>query len=164
MREPKTRWVVALRALTGNERDDIRWNEALGRWEFLLAQADGVVRSEFWCWFDQPIDPVSGLHPPRDLDDDAMLEALRNLETTFVGNAFDGAGTTQAEVLKRMKQNREEGQRRWRQGGVDFADMTLTTAGRGHRLRGAVVSGSMGTPAQRSRKKADELFQIGRRQ
>lgn len=138
--------------LTGNEGDDIRFNEGLGRWEFVLMSADGIARSQFWGWFNRPVDPVSGLHPFRELDDDAMVAALRNLETTFVGNPFDGAGTTKKEVLKRMGENRTEGQRRWKQGGQDIADMTLNVAGRGHRLRGALVSGSMGSPGQRSRK------------
>ncbi len=160
MREPKTRWVLALRALTGNEGDDIRWNEALGRWEFVLISADGIQRSQFWGWYDQPKDPMSGLHPVRELDDDAMIEALRNLEVSFVANPFDGAGTTKKEVLKRIGENRAEGQRRWKQGGIDFADMTLNTAGRGHRLRGALVSGSMGSPAQRSRRRKLDVYEL----
>ena len=32
MRVPKSSWVRALRTLTGNGSDDIRFNEALGRW------------------------------------------------------------------------------------------------------------------------------------
>lgn len=136
MREPKVNWVRALRALTGQDQDDIRWNEVLGRWEFLLMHADGISRSQFWGHYDLPIDPVSGLHPFRELDDDAMRIALKNLEQTFVGNTFDGAGSPKKEILKRIGENREEGQKRYRQAGEDFATMA---AERGHRLRGAPI-------------------------
>ena len=134
-RTPKVSWVRALRALTGNELDDIRFNEALGRWEFLLTSADGVIRSQFWGWFDQPKDPFTGLHPARDLDDDGMRQALTGLECTFVGNAFDGAGTTKKEVQRRIDANHAEGQKRYTQSGEDFADMVNDRA---KRLRGAL--------------------------
>lgn len=135
MREPKPLWVHALRALTGNELDDIRWNEAVGRWEFMLTSADGIQRSQFWGHFDQDPDTFTGLHPFRELDDDGMRQALSNLECTFVGNAFDGAGTTRKEVAKRIEDNRVEGQKRWKQGGIDFGDMVNDRA---KRLRGAL--------------------------
>lgn len=141
MRVPKPRWVKALRALTGFEQDDIQFNEAVGRWEFVLTSADGIPRGQFWGVFRNPItgepiepDPVTGLHPFRELDDAGMREALANLEKTFVGNPYDGAGSPKKEIRRRMAQNREEGQRRYRQGGVDFADMVSE---RGARLRGA---------------------------
>ncbi len=160
MRKPKTKWVVALRALTGNERDDIRFNEALGRWEFLLTSADGVVRSQFWGAFDQPIDPFSGLHPYLELNDDGMRVALKNMESTFVGNPFDGSGTTKKEVAKRIKLNHEEGNRRYRQAGEDFADMTINVGGRGARIRGALATGWGGSPAQRSRRIAGDSLDV----
>ena len=121
--------------LTGNELDDIRFNEAVGRWEFLLTSADGVIRSQFWGHFDQPKDPFTGLHPARDLDDDGMRQALTGLERTFVGNAFDGAGTTKKEVLKRIEVNHTAGQKLYKSHGEDFADMVNDRA---KRLRGAL--------------------------
>lgn len=145
MREPKASWVQALRALTGFERDDIRYNETLGRWEFVLTSADGVPRSQFWGVYKNPLtgepvtpDPTTGLYPFRELDDEAMRDALKNLEMTFVANPFDGAGTTRKEVAKRIEGNREEGQRRYQQGGVDFADLVNDHA---KRLRGATSVG-----------------------
>ena len=135
MRAPKPSWVRALRMLTGNELDDIRFNEAVGRWEFLLTSADGVIRSQFWGHFDQAKDPFTGLHPARDLDDDGMRQALSGLERTFVGNAFDGAGTTKKEVLKRIEGNRTAGQKLYKSHGEDFADMVNDRA---KRLRGAL--------------------------
>ena len=155
MREPKDAWVASLRRLTGNETDDIRWNEAVGRWEFLLMSGDGISRSQFWGHFDIPVDPLSGLHPYRELDDDSMRDALHNLTKTFVGNPLDGHTSTQGstatfkEVETRMRWNKAEGERRWKQGGDDFATMA---AERGHRLRGALLTGAGGTVAQQARK------------
>ena len=141
MRQPKPSWVRALRALTGFEQDDIRYNETLSRWEFVLTCGDGVRRSQFWGVYKNPLngmpvkpDPMTGLHPFRELDDDAMRDALKNLESTFVANPFDGAGSTKKEVMKRIEENRAEGQRRYKQGGEDFADMVNDRA---KRLRGA---------------------------
>ncbi len=141
MREPKPSWVRALRALTGFEQDDIRYNETLGRWEFVLTSADGIQRSQFWCVYKNPLtgepitpDPMTGLQPFRELDDEGMRDALKNLESTFVANPYDGAGSTKKEVLKRIQENRAEGQRRYKQGGDDFADMVNDRA---KQLRGA---------------------------
>ena len=142
MRVPKPCWVRALRALTGFEQDDIRYNETLGRWEFVLTCGDGVPRSQFWCVYKNPLtgepikpDPATGLQPFRELDDEAMRDALKNLESTFVANPFDGAGSTRKEVMKRIKENRDAGQRRYKQGGYAFADMVNDRA---KRLRGAI--------------------------
>ncbi len=149
----------ALRGLTGNEADGIRFNETANRWEFQLTSADGIMRSQFWCQFKNPLtgepiaqDPFTGLQPFRELDDVAMIEALANLEETFVGNRHDGGGTTRGEVQKRIDHNRAEGKRRWAQGGTDFADMTVDCGGRGRRLRGALATGYGGTPGQRTRR------------
>lgn len=141
MREPKPEWVAALRALDGCAQADIRFNPAVGRWEFLLPGADQVVRSQFWCWFRDPQtnapippDPVTGLGPFRELDDDAMREALHNLEVSFVGNRHDGAGSARKEVLRRVRFNRDLQQAKYRAAGEAFADLA---AERARRLRGA---------------------------
>lgn len=106
-----------------------------------MAGADGVPRSQFWGQFYDPVtrepiepDPVTGLHPFRDLDDAAMREALANLAKTFVGNPYDGAGSTREEVRRRIEANKAESRRRYQAAGEAFADMA---AERGHRLRGA---------------------------
>ena len=142
MRVPKPSWVRALRALTGFEQDDIRYNETRSRWEFILTSADGMPRSQYWGVSKNPLtgepvkpDPVTGLHPFRELDDEAMRDALKNLEMTFVANPFDGAGSTRKEVQKRINENLDDGQRRYKQGGYDFADMVNDRA---KRLRGAI--------------------------
>ena len=140
MTDPRYSWVRALRALTGNESDDIRWNEVVGRWEFVLMSADGISRSQFWGYFDQPIERLTGLHPFRELDDGAMRIALDNLTKSFVANPFDGAGTTKKEVMKRIKVNRDEGQRRYKAAGDGFADLVNDHA---KRLRGATSVGTL---------------------
>lgn len=134
MREPKPAWIAALRALTGCETDTIRFNTLLHRWEFSMAGADGVSRSQFLGVFSAPVDPVTGLHPFRELDDDAMLEALANLEKTFVGNRHDGAGSPWREILRRQRRNEQHQREQYRRAGEAFADMA---AERGHRLRGS---------------------------
>ena len=139
MRIPKAEWVQALKALCGAEAD-LRYNETVGRWEFVLPEADGSCRSQFWSWFKDPRtgqplspDPVSGLLPFRDLDDGAMREALRNLEETFIGNPWDGAKDQRTMIRRRMQYNADLRQQRYREAGWLFADMV---AERGRRLRG----------------------------
>ena len=134
MRDVEPRWITALQRLTGCETDTIRWNGLIGRWEFVLAGADGVPRSQFWGWFNKPIDPASGLFPFRDLDDDSVKEALANLEKTFVGNRHDGAGNTKREVKRRYDYNEGLKTKRYQEAGELFADMVYD---RGHRLRGS---------------------------
>lgn len=136
MRTARPEWIIALRRLEGCSAADIRWNDTLGRWEFVLDGADGVPRSQFYGWFNQPVDPVSGLHPFRDLDDAGMREVLASLERTYVGNRHDGAGTTRREVARRYRFNREHMRKQYRAAGEAFADMA---AERGHRLRGAPI-------------------------
>lgn len=151
MRVPKPEWVASLRALTGQERDDIRFNTVLGRWEFVLTEADGRQRSQFWGVFRDPRtgqklapDPHSGLWAFRELDDAGMVEALRNLEMTFVGNAWDGAGTVRAQALRRMRANRALRKARYRDAANGFTDMA---AERAKRLRGALQLAVPGTVA-----------------
>lgn len=132
MREPKPEWVAALKAACGSNHD-LRWNETAGRWEFIIPGADGVPRSQFWGqFFDRKgvriePDPVTGLAPFRDLDDEAMAEAIRNLEVSFVGN-------TRREMEARIRHNRETLRAKYRAAGEAFADLA---AERGRRIRGA---------------------------
>lgn len=142
MRVPKAEWVAALKAVDPGA--DLRWNEAVGRWEFILTSADGVPRSQFWGrFFDQhgqrlPLDPSTGLAPFRDLDDDTMREVLANLERSFIGNRHDGAGSTRREMERRVRYNRDLLAGKYRKAGELFADMV---AERGRRLRGGVLVG-----------------------
>jgi hypothetical protein len=138
MREPKAEWVTALRAECGSQAD-IYWNHLVGRWSFKLPSADGVPREQFWGQFFRPgtterlpLDPVTGLPPFRDLDDDAMREALANLQRSYIGNPFDGAGTTRREVYRRYAENREMKRNRYIECGNRFADMA---ADRGRKIR-----------------------------
>lgn len=120
MREPKAAWLAQLRAVDAGA--DLRWNEAVSRWEFILTSADGVPRSQFWCQFDGPRDWATGLQPFRELDDDSMREACANLERTFIGNPFDGAGTTRREAMRRYTHNRDLQAKRFREAGELFAE------------------------------------------
>lgn len=140
MREPRESWVAALRAECGAE-SYIRWNELVGRWAFGLQNADGVVREQFFGWFTNPqtgeripADDTTGLPPFRDLDDAAMAEVLGNLQRTFVGNPYDGAGTPRREILRRQQYNKDLRQKKYRELGDNFADRA---AERGRRMRGS---------------------------
>lgn len=141
MREPKPQWVEALQRLTGNPTDTIRFNEQVHRWEFIMAGADGRPRGQFWGHFDQPKDQTTGLHPFRELDDDGMREALRNLERTFIGNPYDGHGTTTRHVTRMMEYNRDLRHSKYQAAGELFADMWADRIG--HR-EGDVFVGQAG--------------------
>jgi hypothetical protein len=129
----KPEWLVRLREV--DPQADIRFNHLVGRWEFLLSSADGVIRSQFWGRFytealdgtrtPVPVDPATGLAPFRDLDDAAIEEACANLERTFVGNRWDGAGSTGKEVIRRQRFNDAHRKAKYRQAGELWADMYL---------------------------------------
>lgn len=114
---------------------DLRFNYVAHRWEFMLPCADGVLRSQFWGRFyvnkadgtREYLKPneVTGLHDFRDLDDAAMEEACENLEHTFIGNRYDGNGTTRREVITRHRYNTEMRARRYKAAGDLWADMFL---------------------------------------
>jgi len=118
----KPEWIAALQALTGHETDMIRWNGLVCRYEFVMAGADGIPRSQFWADFSKPKDPETGLQPYRALTDDTMREALANLERTFVGNPFDGTGSTRREVGRRYFYNKRLQESRWKARGQEYAD------------------------------------------
>jgi len=118
----KPEWIAALQALTGHETDTIRWNAHVSRYEFILTEADGVPRSQFWCQFDGERDPVTGMKPYRPLNDAEMQVALANLQRTFVANPFDGNGTVQREVGRRYFFNKRLQEQRYKERGEEYAD------------------------------------------
>lgn len=97
----------------------------------MLPEADGNIRSQFWGWFrdgnGNAIEPdaVTGAYPFRELDDSAMREALRNLEETYIGNPWNGAGTTRREVQRRIDFNHELRQSQFKAAGDLWADMYI---------------------------------------
>lgn len=134
MRTAKPEWIAALRRLEGCSTADIRFNETVHRWEFVMDGADGVPRSQFYGWFNQQIDPASGLYPFRELDDDGMRVVLANLEQSYVGNPHDGAGTVSKEIRRRIRFNTNLKSRKYHEAGEAFSDMA---AERARRIRGA---------------------------
>ncbi len=133
MRAPKPEWLRRLRDATGSQESDIRFNEAVSRWEFLVPAAAGGLESQFFGWFVEPADPVTGLYEFRDLDEQAMTEILDSLTTTRLDNRFDGAGNTRKEMLRRYRGNKEAGRKHYRERGELLADMVQDRA---RRLRG----------------------------
>lgn len=105
------RWLAQLRAVSTADAD-LRFNEELGRWEFRLLGADGVLQSQFYGWFHDPVtgerlqsDPATGLLPFRELDDAGMREVCRNLVETAIWNRHDGQGTARRTILARQQFN-----------------------------------------------------------
>lgn len=133
MRVPKPEWVKALRDLCGPSAD-LFFNEQVGRWCFMIPGADGVPRAQFWGWFDQPADPATGLHPFRELDDDAMRRALHNLTVSYVGNP-------RREIQKRLDHNNKVFRDAKRRSAEMFADMFHE---RRHRILGNPLVGWTG--------------------
>lgn len=131
--ELKPEWLERLRRSVPGA--DLRFNYVVHRWEFILPSADGVMRSQFWGRFYVtkadgtrgylPPNEVTGLHDFRDLDDATMEEACDNLERTFIGNRYDGAGTTRREVMNRHRFNEEHKRKKYREAGELWADMFL---------------------------------------
>ena len=123
MRTAKHSWVQSLRRLTGNDLDNIHFNEFVHRWEFTLAGADGIPRPQFWAWYDQPKDPVSGLYPFRELDDNSIKVALRNLQETFVGNL--NQGNLRSVLLREFERVREAKIKNRSGRAEDYANVTV---------------------------------------
>ena len=127
----KPEWLARLRQI--DPQAELRFNHLLGRWEFLLTSADGVLRSQFfgqfyWTRADGtrvPVapDPATGLHPFRDLDDAAIEEVCGNMERTFIGNRYDGSRNTREEVRRRHRENEAMRAKHYREAGELWADM-----------------------------------------
>lgn len=105
------RWLTQLRAVSPDA--DLRWNEQVGRYEFLIRGATGAHQSQFYGRFHDATtgqklkpDPRTGMFPFRELDDQGMNEVCRNLQQTAIWNPHDGAGTTQKQVVKNLQFNR----------------------------------------------------------
>lgn len=127
----KPEWLARLRQI--DPQAELRFNHLVGRWEFRLTSADGVLRSQFfgqfyWTRADGtrvPLTPdvESGLHPFRDLDDAAIEEVCANLESSFIGNRHDGVRSTREEVRRRHRANEALRAQRYRDAGELWVDM-----------------------------------------
>lgn len=113
MRTVPKRWLAQLRAVSTADAD-LRFNETVGRWEFRIKDALGELQSQFYGWFHDPVtgariqsDPVTGLLPFRELDDEGMRVVCRNLRETALWNPYNGLGTTRKTVAARMRHNRD---------------------------------------------------------
>jgi hypothetical protein len=128
-REPPAAFVARLQAHFPDVQA-VRFNEAVGRWEFVLTSAVGRPVSQFYGWFRNPLtgnpiepDPVTGLVPFRDLDATAQEEIFRSLEATYLGNRHDGFRNVKAQQDSRRRFNRELTAARVRQRAVTLAEL-----------------------------------------
>lgn len=110
---------------------DLRWNDAVNRWELISDSAAGRPVSQFWGWFHDPFtgqklepDPVTGLLPFRDLatvEEKQLL--IANLEKGFrFGRGADGTDWY-SHIKKRSEWNTEQKRERIKQRAQDFAYM-----------------------------------------
>lgn len=106
-----------------------RFNEAVSRWEFVSQSAAGMPVSQFFGWFydpktnrPYPPDPLTGLHPYRDLTPDAQTEILAALQKTYLGNPHDGAGTWNRQHAETREHNASVTRRKVRQYAALYAD------------------------------------------
>jgi hypothetical protein len=106
---------------------DLRWNDALSRWELISDSLGGQPVSQFWGWFVDPStgqrlapDPVTGLYPFRDLDASGQLALLENLERGF---QLRGANSWRQKIAQRSQWNRSEQAKRITQRAQTFADL-----------------------------------------
>lgn len=106
---------------------DVRFNEALSRWEFQFQSAAGRPTSQFFGWDRNPmtgavIEPDEyGLLPFRDLDDAACAEIITTCERTFIGNRSDGAGTWKRQSDRTLEYNAGIRSRSAKQRADDYA-------------------------------------------
>jgi hypothetical protein len=129
IRVPPADFVARVRALAGSDWD-VRWNDALNRWEFISTSAGGARVSQFLGWDKNPLtgatiepDPVTGLLPFRDLDAEGQASVLKALEETYIGNRVDGAGTWRRQIEQRMAHNQAVREKSWKERGQLFADL-----------------------------------------
>lgn len=127
-RQPPAEFRAELKRRFGTEYD-VRWNDAVSRWEFITPSVAGVPVSQFLGWKKDPktgkpldADPVTGLYPFRDLDADAQREVLRNMERSSLINPHDGAGSWKKKVKQTMEHNRQVHRRNVRQAAEAYAD------------------------------------------
>lgn len=106
---------------------DVRWNDAISRWELISDSVGGQPVSQFWGWFVDPNtgvrlspDPVTGLYPFRDLDVAGQLALISNLEK---GYQLRGAASWRDKIQQRSAWNATERRARIVQRANTFAEL-----------------------------------------
>jgi hypothetical protein len=119
-------FIAHLRAKFPDVRD-VRWNDALSRWELISDSLGGQPVSQFWGWFVDPNtgvrlapDPVTGLYPFRDLDGAGQLALVANLEKGF---QLRGASDWRTKIAQRSRWNAEQRALRVKQRAQTFAEL-----------------------------------------
>ena len=107
---------------------DVRFNDALSRWEFVFLSVAGREVSQFYGWDRNPLtgkaleaDPTSGLLPFRDLDQQAQLEIIDSCKRTYIGNRYDGAADWKGHIKTRRDHNDAVRRRSARNRAEDYA-------------------------------------------
>lgn len=113
MREAPTAFVAEMHRRFSDFRG-VRWNEHVSRWEFQFLSQFNTVTSQFLGWSHNPLtgeaiapDPVTGLAPFRDLDEQAQAFVIKSCEKTFIGNRHDGASSWAETIKKGAEHNKK---------------------------------------------------------
>lgn len=110
---------------------DLRWNDAVHRWELISLSAAMKPVSQFWGWYHDPVsgvriepDPVTGLVPFRDLvaahDQQALLA---NLEQGFRFKRGGDGQTWRQFLSTRLAWNAEAKRNRLKKRSETFAEL-----------------------------------------
>lgn len=110
---------------------DLRWNDAVQRWELISLSAANRPVSQFWGWFYDPFtkakiepDPVTGLVPFRDLwHPSERAELLANLETGYRFRQGADGSNWKEHVRNRSQWNDAERKKRLKARAENFAYM-----------------------------------------
>lgn len=127
VREAPTAFVAEMRRRFSDFRD-VRWNDAINRWEFIFVSAAMKEVSQFLGWTKNPLtgetiepDPITGLRPFRDLDAEAQAFVIKSCEETFIGRRGDGSSSWREHIVKGMRHNRAVHTTRRKKEADDFA-------------------------------------------
>lgn len=131
-REPPAHFVRRLRAAFP-DFVDLRFNDVVGRWEFVFLSAAGRESSQFFGWTKNPLtgeqikpDSYTNLYPFRDLDPTAQEEIFASCQQTFIGREKDATGDGLHDHTKRIlrltDENYELFRKRKREAAQNWAD------------------------------------------
>lgn len=127
------------------------WNAAVGRYAVDTPTADGKTVVQFWCQFYDPTtlepleaDPVTSLHPYRDLDEVAQEEVIRNLHRSYIGKTGHGLRDWDLNAQVSRKHNADLKKAKLRARADTYADLIAeVNSGRPY------LKHHSGTPTQR---------------
>lgn len=106
------------------------YDETAGRYAVKSLSVSGREVTQFWCRFHDattgaPLapDPITGLHPYRDLDEQAQEEMIRNLDRSYIGSTGYGEVDWMRTLQARRVHNASVFRQKVKQRAQQFADL-----------------------------------------